>query len=104
MLPGISGIAGIRNQKTFTYQDFKNDTAIASSYTLAGAAIGTAYSGRLVIVGLSIVAETTSTPSSVTIGGVSASIHVTQGTSSGDYVCASTSDSNSFYNCCACTN
>jgi hypothetical protein len=84
MLPGLSGIAGINATKTtsVSYQAFQGDGAPKSSYTFSSQPFGAASSGRVVVVAIgSKIGSGSHTISSVTIGGVSASILVQRSSS-----------------------
>jgi hypothetical protein len=83
MLPGITGLAGFGALKatTLAFQASVVQTANASTYTFASQPFGTASSGRVVVVAISAADGDVGTISSVTIGGVSASIIVQQSSS-----------------------
>jgi hypothetical protein len=79
MLPGLAGIPGfVGGSKAFSYQELKTDGDSLSAYTFAAANLGTAEVGRVIIVSITANGNAAKTISSVTIGGVSASILVQQ--------------------------
>lgn len=81
-LVGFGGFTAAAGGKVLTYQTSTSDSTNASSYTFTAQAIGTAAADRYVIVGAAG-SNTASEPSSVTVGGVSATKAV--GTAGGNH-------------------
>jgi hypothetical protein len=78
MLPGIAGIAGVGGRKvtSFSYQTEDSFVGNLSTFTFNSQAFGSAATDRIVIVSVMGGNGSAGTISSVTIGGVSASILV----------------------------
>lgn len=87
MLPGLTGLAGLAAFKitTLAFQTSATDITNVSTYTFSSQPFGTASTDRVVIVTITATQGVNGTISSVTIGGVSASIIAQQ--SSGVITC-----------------